>query len=389
MLMNRLRPMSMPLSVGRRVLQSGGLSQPQLVGRRVFSAVTGGLGKRMGWRLGHLLTRKIAVPLPFVLFGGSVTLQYYIGSSDDFFYGSFITEKDPDALAEFYQAEDLLKIIAIHPIIFDIFMNKVDPDATESTEETKLLSVEETKFKVKSLGMEVSFEIIQTEEEIDGETVPTTFQRHERFIDWVPLIDEWFNLKFMLWDQIWTYGFKRLDNGKYEVYHHGEKFVGPWPIRIIVFFHQYYVLWGCEKFINGQAFGTEDLDKIEEELAFIPLVAYKDLMRKLETETLQTLEGMKSERRPDRAAIQEELKKLEKIKELQDRDKSTITVAKRPGGSGSMARSATVKVIAEDKQTAELINAAMQDRSKAVGEMLQQPGLEFKKRSTTDKKIKK
>ena len=140
----------------------------------------------------------MAVPFPFVLWGGHTTLQYYFGSQDDFFKGSFITEKDLDALAEFYQAEDLLKIIAIHPILFNFFMDKVDPDAAEPHEDTALLSLEGTHFRVKSLGMDVSFEIIQQEEEIDGETKPTSFMRHERFIDWVPLINDWFNIKIML-----------------------------------------------------------------------------------------------------------------------------------------------------------------------------------------------
>lgn len=340
-----------------------------------------------------MMTMKVMVPMPLVLFGGSVTLQYYIGSSDDFFYGSFITNKDPaeypdlaDALAEFYQAEDLLKIIAIHPIIFDIFMNKVEPDASETDEHNQLLSVEETRFKVKSLGMDVSFEIIQTEEEIDGEDKLTTFQRHERFIDYVPLVDEWFNFKVMLWDQVWTYGFERTPEGQYKVYHHGEKFHGPWPVRIIVFFHQYYVLWGCEKFINGQAFGTEDLDRQHEELACIPLTAYKDMMKKLEDETVKTISDLKGKRVQDRAKIADELKKLEKLKELQDRDKSTISVAKRPGGTGSMARSMTVKVIAQDKETEKVINQAMSDHSDALKDVINTPGLQFKKRSTTASK---
>jgi hypothetical protein len=352
------------------------------VGQRVFSAVTF-QKPTMAQQLGSLMTRKIAVPLPFVLFGGSVTLQYYIGSSDDFFYGSFITEKDPDALAEFYQAEDLLKIIAIHPMIFDIFMNKVEPDASETGEHNKLLSDEETRFKVKTLGMDVSFEIIQTEEEIDGEDKLTTFQRHERFIDYVPLIDEWFNFKIMLWDQVWTYGFRRLPDGKYEVYHEGEKFHGPWPVRLIVFFHQYYVLWGCEKFINGEAFGTEDLDKQHEELACIPLTAFQDLMKKLEAEAVKNIQDIKGSRKVNKAELEKELRKLEKLKELQDRDSSTISVAKRPGGTGSMARSMTVKVIAQDKETEEIVNAAMQEHSTAMKEVINTPGLEFKKRSTT------
>ena len=39
--------------------------------------------------------------------------------------GRFITEKDPTALVDFYQAEELLHIIAVFPIFFSLFMDKV------------------------------------------------------------------------------------------------------------------------------------------------------------------------------------------------------------------------------------------------------------------------
>merc|ERR1719160_1434723 len=129
--------------------------------RRCATITRPGVLTRLSRRMGRMFTMKVAVPVPFVLWGGHITLQYYFGNQDDFFKGSFITEKDLDALAEFYQAEDLLKIIAIHPILFNFFMDKVDPDAAEPHEDTALLSLEETHFRVKSLGMDVSFEIIQ------------------------------------------------------------------------------------------------------------------------------------------------------------------------------------------------------------------------------------
>ena len=40
----------------------------------------------------------------------------------------------------------------------------------------------------------------------------------------------------------------------------GTKFIGPFPIRIIIWFHQRYVLWACEKYINGTDFGDEEAD---------------------------------------------------------------------------------------------------------------------------------
>lgn len=221
----------------------------------------------------------IALPWPFAFCGGCYALQHFFGSSDDFFEGKFTTKKDPDDLVEFYQAEELLKIIAVHPFFFDLFMNKVDPDPEAIEQETALLSTEETHFRVKNLGMEVSFEIKQEESEIDGETKTTSFMRHERFIDWVPWLSD-YGVKVLLWDQTWTYGFRRLQSGTIEVFHRGEKFHGPWPIRLIVFFHQFYVIWACEKYVNSDLFGSEveDTDKQQDALSCIMLYAVKEMV---------------------------------------------------------------------------------------------------------------
>lgn len=323
--------------------------------------------------------------MPFVLYGGHSILQLHLGNADDFFMGKFITKKDPDDLAEFYQAHDLLEIIAVHPIIFEIFMNKVVAEEEDENRE-KLLGEEETRFRVASLGMEVSFEIIQEEEEIDGETVCTSFMRQERFVDYVPFLNEmempWGGpLKILLWDQTWTYGFKRQADGSVEVYHHGEKFYGPWPVRLIVFWHQYYVLWGCEKFINSETFGSGDLDKQQEELACIPLTVFKQFVSKVEEDTVKHLEELKRSG-ASAAQIAKDKAKIEKLKELQTRDTSTISVAKRQGGSGAMARSASVKVIASDTTTQEVLTAAMKDHGMkgALKETMRNPNLEFKPR---------
>jgi hypothetical protein len=137
------------------------------------------------------------------------------------------------------------------------------------TEETALLKASEAEgtvgvegevhLNVKTLGMEVSFEIIKQEEEIDGEEVLTHFCRHERFIDWVPILNE-LGTKWMLWDQTWKFEFDRLENGDYQVSHTCTKFSGPFPVRLIVWLHQKYVIWACEKYINNTDFGHEDAD---------------------------------------------------------------------------------------------------------------------------------
>jgi hypothetical protein len=66
--------------------------------------------------------------------------------------------------------------------------------------------------------------------------------------------------KLMLWDQTWKFEFDRLENGEYQVTHKCTKFAGPFPVRMIVWLHQKYVIWACEKYINKTDFGSEDAD---------------------------------------------------------------------------------------------------------------------------------
>jgi hypothetical protein len=235
-----------------------------------------------------MMTYEIPVQLPFVLLSGCsmvALMQSWYGTQDNpyqpVFEESFTTKCDPEALTEFYEAEELLHIIAVFPPFFDLFMSKVDFDTAEMTEETALLPTIEAEgtagveaevhLNVKTLGMEVSFEIIKTEEEVDGEDVLVHFCRHERFIDWVPLLNEW-GTKIMLWDQTWKFEFDRLENGEYKVTHKCTKFAGPFPVRFIVWLHQKYVIWACEKYINHTDFGVEDADMDEQQaiIANIP-----------------------------------------------------------------------------------------------------------------------
>jgi hypothetical protein len=242
----------------------------------------------------RLMTYEVPVQLPFAILGGCsvvALMQAWYGTQDNpyqpVFEESFITKKNPEALTEFYEAEELLHIIAVHPIFFNLFMNKVDFDTKEMTEETALLKAHEAEgtagaeaevhLNVKTLGMEVSFEIIKDEEEIDGEEGLKHFCRHERFIDWVPILNE-LGTKIMLWDQTWKFEFDRLENGEYKVTHKCTKFAGPFPVRAIVWLHQKYVIWACEKYVNKTDFGDEDadIDFQQQILANIPVHLAKE-----------------------------------------------------------------------------------------------------------------
>jgi hypothetical protein len=326
--------------------------------------------------------------MPFVLAGlysGNSWLQEHFGSDEDFFAGSFVTRKDPEAISEFYQAEDLLRLIAIHPILFNIFMKKVDWDTKTPTEESALLSVNETHARVKLLGMEVSFEIIEQEEETeDGDARIASFNRHERFVDWVPILADW-GIKILLWDQTWNYGFNRLEDGSIEVYHCGERFYGPWPVRMVVFLHQRYVLWACEKYINGESFGTEDIDAQLDEMACLPLHVFKSFLAKLRAEKERSLESANRQPIRDEEDIAKTTSVLEKLDRLEQQGESTIKVARRPM-SGSGADAVATKLVVADKVTQEALQAALKDAkgnrevNAAMQELCKHPELEWKGR---------
>jgi hypothetical protein len=317
-------------------------------------------------------------------------MQHRYGTSDDIFEGKFITKKDPEALSEFYQAEDLLKIIAVHPLFFNFVINKVLPDGEAPTEDTALLSLGETHFSMKFLGMEVSFEIIEREEETaDGETTLAAFCRHERFIDWAPLLAD-VGIKILLWDQTWNFGFNRLEDGSYEVFHRCEKFHGPWPVRLVIFFHQRYVLWACERYINGDAFGTDDIDAQQDQMANIPLHVFQDFVGRLRAEKEKSLEAKRNDPRPDHTAIAKDTADLERLKTLAQRAESTIAVARRAESRSSASFAGRpnkgVKIVAADAETQEALQSMMTDArgNKAINgamqELVKSPDLQFSER---------
>jgi hypothetical protein len=82
----------------------------------------------------------------------------------------------------------------------------------------------------------------------------------------------------MLWDQTWKFEFDRLENGDYKVTHKCTKFAGPFPVRFVVWLHQKYVIWACEKYINNTNFGKEDADMDDQQMiiANIPLHLAKE-----------------------------------------------------------------------------------------------------------------
>jgi len=180
------------------------------------------------------------------------SLQYYAKISDFFEY-SFVTRKDPDAIVDFYSTEDFLQILGVVPLGLHLILAGVEWD----TKAENTMSVWNT--------MQISFDITEKEEEIDGKDVVTFFNKRERFVQYVPFT------RFLLWDQVQNYGYQRLKDGSIKVTHQGETFYGPWPVRFLVQAHARYVVWATEKHINSPIFATEDLEAQEHQRSNIPL----------------------------------------------------------------------------------------------------------------------
>ncbi|CEM29872.1 unnamed protein product [Vitrella brassicaformis CCMP3155] len=199
---------------------------------------------------------------PTVLLGtglvGGVLMQTYYGTADDFFSGKYRTNADPDALLEFYQAEELLKIFAFQQFLGPIFFKFVMDGITVEDHIPGPPGKWDARMKSLNLGMEVEFKL--TEKEMvteEGHKVLGSFVRHERFKNFIPYTP------ILLWDQTWDYGFKRMPDGSYECFHKGRRFYGPFFMRLAVWAHQTIVLYLCKKYVNSATFGEEEADDDE------------------------------------------------------------------------------------------------------------------------------
>ena len=59
-----------------------------------------------------------------------------------------------------------------------------------------------------------------------------------------------------MWDTTWNFGYKRLSNGTCEVFHSGEYFYGPFPVRIGMYLHWQLIGYLVQKHVNSPAFGS-------------------------------------------------------------------------------------------------------------------------------------
>lgn len=284
--------------------------------------------------------RLFTTPTGILTLGGVAAVNYGLqeqfGTAQDFFHHEFTTTKDPDAVQDFYSTEDFLQILGIFPLAIHFVLAGVEWD-TDTENSMDVWN-----------SMQISFDITEREND-QGEV--SLFNKRERFKNYVPLIKHIFPI--LLWDQVQDYGFERMPDGKIKVQHHGESFYGPWPVRLLVQAHAYYVIWATERHINSPIFGSEDLEAQEHQRSNIPLHAVKEFFTALRIQQEQHIEKSRLAGKPtmDLEANLSNLKRMETIQ-------PAISLQRR----GSHLR---LKV--EDPQAQALVRAALEEVSKVDG----------------------
>lgn len=203
------------------------------------------------------LTSPVVLGTAAATIGG---LQYWLGKGDDFFDFRFVTDKKPNDLAEFYGSEDFMEIFCIFPFVVEFMMKngEFQADAVPGYDQT----VNTFGFGGRG-GMEVSMAFDEGEIDTTGDGKPDTiayFNKRERFKDWAPFLPKYMEVVF--WDLTQNFGYTQRADGTCEVYHHGETFYGPFPIRIVFTLHAAYVAWATKRYIQRPEFG--DLDKADQ-----------------------------------------------------------------------------------------------------------------------------
>merc|ERR1712071_635373 len=156
---------------------------------------------------------------------------------------------DPDDLASFYGSEEFMEIFCMVPIVGAIMMRGgyFDDDGVVHTYgfPGELL-----------VSMAFTDETNSETEQVDW------FNKRERFKNVF--------LGYKMWDQVSNFGFHTLPNGRIEVYHHGEYFVGRLPIislgvKIAFQIQARIVAWATEHHLNHRAFisKTDEEEEIE------------------------------------------------------------------------------------------------------------------------------
>lgn len=257
-------------------------------------------------RMGGSLLGKVVFTRSAAAFGAGALTAMPMMSGEDFFYYSFITDKDPDAIIDFYSTEDFLQILGIFPFALHFVLAGVVWDLEKENTNTVYQS------------MEISFTL---EEEEDDDGVVGFFQKRERFKNFIPLTS------FLLWDQVQCYGYKRREDETVEVFHRGEYFHGPMPIRLLIGLHARYVIWATERHINSRLFAGEDMEGQHDQRGNIPAYVFNDFVTRLKLAQKIAIDAGKIAAGSDTAEAERALARLEKMA-LNNEEASLSTIRK-------------------------------------------------------------
>lgn len=231
--------------------------------------------------------------------------QYFLGSAENFFDEKFVTFKRSEDLADFYGTEDFMEIFCIFPFMVDFMMRGAEFDDDGTIHAWGLLGPGE---------LEVTINFEEREVDTDGDGEPDTlawFNKKEHFRDVAPS----FLGGFTLWEMTQNFGYHRYDDGTCVVYHHGENFKGFFPIRLLFQLHAKYVIWATEKYVNSDAFGSEEHEmEREEQRHNIPLHVFKGFLAGL----TEDVERAKLEVQPDSAKHDELEATIRRLNTLSD-----------------------------------------------------------------------
>jgi len=185
---------------------------------------------------------------------GCVAGQTFFGSEEHFYDHRFVTEADPNALAEFYGNEDFMEIFCVFPFMVDFMMRSGYFDDNGHVHTFGLPPI--------ISNMVVSMQFDEREEEDEsGEANTVCFNKKERF----KCTDALFGNT--LWEMVQNFGYATREDGKIEVYHYGQKWSGPFFIRLIFQMHARYVIWATEQHVNSPRFLAQDEDEEDDLVA--------------------------------------------------------------------------------------------------------------------------
>jgi len=308
------------------------------------------MAARIIGRLGGMGKALFTTPAGWATLGtagiGNYYLQQQFGTGKDFFHHKFTTTKDPDKIVDFYSTEEFLQILGIFKFATDFVLAGV-VWSTDTDQKNTVWN-----------AMEISFDITEREmQTADGKTVVAFFNKRERFQNYIPYTD------ILLWDQVQNYGYRRKQDGTIEVQHHGERFYGPWPVRLAVQLHAQYVIWATEKHINSPLFGSEDVEAVEAQRENIPAFALKEFVSSLRKEQEKSIAASKLNQE-DTTRKEETLQKLTALEAKATKLKAQVTVSTRGEhlpAKGRLQRMNTVLHV-DDAAAKDALQSAMADQ---------------------------